>query len=509
MEYILTYFRGNEKEKSKIRNNKLFHFVHKLFIKLCYHVTYVKSISSRRITMSNESKNKRNDENQRDDKLEKEDDYKFLKETIKERPLNKKAILMKAVGIIGAGILFGAVAAVSYVGILPAAAKYLGTGEESPKVTIPFDEPTPTPLETPKPTAVLTETPSPTPVPEETPMPVPEKTPIPEEPKLGLTDYENIYQEVLDIAENPRKALVTVSCVTDQETILDNTYLSGGQSVGIIIVDNGDDFYILTEKKATDRAKIIRVTLADGTIVEGRLQKSDARTGLAVVLVAKEQISQESMENIAVAALGNSYSLIQGKPVIAIGSPSGYHDSVCYGTITSVSNRIAVTDAEYNLLTTDILGSSKGSGVLLDLKGEVIGIIAQSYGTQDADTKNMVKGLAVSQLKPLIEMLSNGENIRYLGVKGQDVTEALSKSTGIPQGVYVDEVEDDSPAMLSGIQCGDVIVKMDDEEVTTIQKYSSRLQTLQNGQRVWLTVMRFKAEEGYSAIEIPLTVKVN
>ncbi|MGI6069777.1 MAG: S1C family serine protease [Blautia sp.] len=454
--------------------------------------------------MSDENRTRKNDGDQTSDRLEKDDDYKFIKETIKDKPLNKRVLFTKIAGFIGAGILFGAAAAVTFAGVFPAAENYLKQEEEPPKVNIPRDEPevTATP-------APVTDPPTPTPAPAtpipETPSSVPEET----REKLGLKDYENIYQEVLTISEEPRKALVTVSGLSEQETVLDSTYLNSGQSVGIIIVDNGSDLYVLTEKQATDDAAKIRVTLADGSIVDGRLQKSDGRTGLAVVLVAKEQLKKETQESISVAVLGNSYSLIQGKPVIAIGSPSGYHDSVSYGTITSVGNRVAVTDAEYNLLTTDILGSSKGSGVLLDLNGEVIGIIAQSYGTQDDDTKNMVKGLAVSQLKPLIEILSNGEDIRYLGVKGQDVTEAISQSTGIPQGVYVDGVEEDSPAMRSGIQSGDVIVKMNDEEVTTMQKYSSRLQKFRNGQKVRLTVMRSKGAEGYSALEIQLIIKVN
>ncbi len=460
--------------------------------------------------MSNKN-NKKNNGDRTTDRLEKEDGYKFIKETIKERPINKKTLFMRIAGIMGAGMLFGATAAVTCAGVLPVAEKYWEDNEETPKVDIPYDELEPTEAaeedgnsqsdQEPE------ETPAATPTPTETPTP--EVTAAPEEENVGLADYEDIYQEALQISEEPRKALVTVSGVSDQETILGNTFLSSGQAAGIIFTDNGNDLYILTEKQATDNASKIQVTLSDGSIVEGRLQKSDSRTGLAVVLISKEEVGEESLENISVAVLGNSYSLMQGKPVIAIGSPSGYHDSVSYGIITSVGNKVAVTDAEYNLLTTDILGSSKGSGVLLDINGEVIGIIAQSYGNQDDESKNMVKALAVSQLKPLIECLSNGEDIRYLGIKGQDVTEAISQNTGIPQGVYVDEVEEDSPAMLSGVQRGDVIVKMDQEEITTMQKYSSQLQKYSEGQDVTLTVMRSRGEEGYSSVEIGLTVRVN
>ncbi|MDA6987421.1 hypothetical protein OSM86_26030, partial [Escherichia coli] len=64
---------------------------------------------------------------------------------------------------------------------------------------------------------------------------------------------------------------------------------------------------------------------------------------------------------------------------MAVGSPVGYSDSIAYGVVTSVTNKISALDNEYNLLTTDILGSTDGSGILVNLDGEIVGIIAQSY----------------------------------------------------------------------------------------------------------------------------------
>ncbi len=450
--------------------------------------------------MSNVDDKNKNDGTEQDG-LTRDDDYRFIKETIKEKPFNKKLFVTKLAGAVVAGALFGAAAAAAFTMTKQAMAERIEEQEPPQKINIPMDE---TPgEETPVPQATEAAA---TPTPTETPTPAPEIIEV--ERELGIQDYEKIYQDVLKIAEEPRKAIVTVSGLTDEEMLLDNSYLQGGQSVGVIIVENDRDFYILTESQATDNAREIQVTFKDGSIAAGRLQRSDERTGLAVVLADKAQLSEETLAAVSVASLGNSYSLIQGKPVIAIGNPSGYHDSVSYGTITSVVNKVAVTDAEYNLLTTDMLGSSKGSGVLLDLEGEVIGIIAQSYGSQDEETKNMIRGLAVSQLKPLIEMLSNGEEIRYLGIKGQDVTEAISKSTGIPVGVYVDEVEEDSPAMMSGVQSGDVLVEMDGQEVTTMQKYSTILQKYDDGQRLFLQVMRSKGAEGYSPVDVQLIVRV-
>ena len=118
-------------------------------------------------------------------------------------------------------------------------------------------------------------------------------------------------------------------------------------------------------------------------------------------------------------------------------------------------------DSEYHLLTTDIMGNSEGSGVLVNLDGKIVGVIAQSF-SGEADT-GVVTALSISDLRKLIEQLSNNEDLIYLGVRGQDISSSLAQKTGIPTGIYVNSVEEDSPAMNAGIQNGDVIVKVGNE----------------------------------------------
>lgn len=406
--------------------------------------------------------------------------YHFIKETIKNKPIDKRKVLNR-IGIIAAsGILFGLAAALTFAAAAPGLIRRTGESGPQTKVDIPQDDPEATPEATPVPTAAATEL---------TPM----------------EQYERSYREALEISQEPRKAIVSVVGQKAKEDLLDNTLLTSGQAMGIIFLNDNGNYYILTQQKAVNKAKSVQVTFANGIIVSGSVKKSDSRTNLAVVTVRVKDVDTDTREAISVAELGNSYSLIQGKPVIAIGSPSGYNDSVYVGMITSVSNKVAVTDTEYNLLVTDILGSGDGSGVLLDTDGEIIGLIAQDYG--DGTDKSMVRALAVSQLKPLIETLSNAEPISYLGVKGKDISENISESIQIPAGVYVESVEDDSPAMKAGLQSGDVIQKLDDDEIKTMQQYSNLLQKYEEGQKIRLTVMRSKGTEGYAQMKIEAEVK--
>ena len=145
------------------------------------------------------------------------------------------------------------------------------------------------------------------------------------------------------------------------------------QISGLIVANNGQNLFILTEYRVVENVERIQVTFYDGTMVDAIYQRHDGNTGLTILRVSLEDIDETTLQSIEVAPLGNSYSVTQGEPILALGSPIGYSDSVAYGVITSVTNKISTLDTEYNLLTTDILGSKEGSGILVNLDGEIVG----------------------------------------------------------------------------------------------------------------------------------------
>lgn len=411
-------------------------------------------------------------------------EYNFIKETIKEKPMNRKMIISRIAAITAGAVLFGAVSAAVFAGVYPVISNKIEENKKPEKVDIDVEQPEVTDK------------------PEETPTPSLE----PESLKgIKLEDYERIYEDVHQIAQKPLTAMTTVTGIREDADLLDNSYVRYGQSSGVIIAKTSAEIYVLTQESVLGKSENqVQVTFCDGSIAKGNLRKKDEGTGFAVVSVPFKNVSTEALTRISVASLGNSYSLIQGKPVIAIGSPTGYNETVAYGNIISVSNKVAVVDAEYNLLVTDILGSKEGSGVLLDTSGSVIGIITQSFGES---TDTMVKALSVAQLKRLLADLSNGNEICYAGIYGQDVTESIAEQTGIPMGIYVDSVATESPAMIAGIQSADVIVELNGTEVTTMQKFSTELQKCKKDDKVPIRLMR-KGNDGYEEMNFEIVISV-
>ena len=448
--------------------------------------------------------------------------YKFMKESIKKQPPDWKKIVLLIAGWLALAALGGLVAAAVFAVTEPKIAEAVTREELPAKVDIPGDE-DPNSGQEPDETitassasasvdssgsgseissSTVDSSTSESSVSESTVSESTEENGAAEGTESSLKNYEALYQDMLGVTEKPKQALVTVIGITNQMDYFNQNYENQQQISGLIVADNGQDLFILTEYRIVENVERIQVTFWDETMVDATYQRHDPSTGLTIVKVDESKLDEETRDGLAVAPLGSSYLVSQGDPVVAVGSPVGYSDSIAYGVVTSVTNKISALDNEYNLLTTDILGSTDGSGILVNLDGEIVGIIAQSYS---AKGNNVVTGIAISQIKKLIENLSNNVSRAYIGIRGQDVTEELSDKTGIPKGVLISRVADDSPAMMAGMKEYDVIVKLGEHKVETIKQYHEQLGKYSTGDVVTVTAMR-KGAEGYAEMTFDVTI---
>ena len=150
-------------------------------------------------------------------------------------------------------------------------------------------------------------------------------------------------------------------------------------------------------------------------------------------------------------------------------------------------------------ITTDIYGSKQASGFLINLRGDVVGIIDSYHSRQDLP--GILCGIGISETKPLIEKLSSGGKKAFLGVQCTDVPADIRERLSIPEGAYISEVADDSPAMNAGLQKGDVITNMGDEEIFVSAALSRVLLENEAGTELTITLMR-PSGEGYTEMEI-------
>lgn len=419
----------------------------------------------------------------------KEDEFAFIKEKIKDKPVSKRQVLSKVAVFLVSAVAFGLIACLVFTLVQPYMQEWLYP-EEKPVVTIPKDELEP---ETEREPEKDSETENAAPV------------YITETQELETTDYQKLQNKIYAIGEEQNKSIVTVTGVKSDMDWFNTPYESSGQASGVVIANNGQELLILTEKKVITDAQAIRVTFVDGAIVNAVLKQYDGNTGVAVLSVALSDIPDATLGAIKTAVLGNSYAVQPGTVVIALGSPLGANFSILTGDITATGNSVSTLDATYHVLNTDIVGNSSGSGVLINLNGEIVGLIMQGYSS-GSDT-NTLTAVSISELKEVIEKLSNNQSIPYLGAKLSTVTDEISESYDLPKGVYVKSVEMDSPAMNAGLQSGDVIVELNGAEITNVSDYTEKLLSLSPNTNVSIAVKR-QGTDGYTKITCTAVVGV-
>lgn len=415
----------------------------------------------------------------RNDKKASSENYSFIKETIKEQPTDRTRLAGKFLTAAVCGVIFGACAAGTMALIVPKALERFGTAPDQK--------------------AVVTLTPS---VKAEQVTPTPEATE--QEKTSASTAWQNDLSDGMSqIAEEPRRALVRISAAGEDSDLLDDSFLEYGDEEGFVFLKNSEAFYILTVSDQMQEADKFTVTFSDGTVTDGILCKKDLRTGFFVIKVPFTSVDEETQEKIPAAPLVAADDMKQTESVIAIGSPSGDYDSLMGGTITSVTGTLKVADEEYGMLTTDMVGSEEGGGILLNSSGEVAGII----WNQEEDRTNVIRAVETAQLRPLLESMANGEDICYIGIMGATISSYQSENLDVPRGVYVDAVDEDSPAMTAGIQNGDILHALDGQEVQSMEEYASVLQGLNKGTRTTVNVYRKNPSGEYEDVQLKVTIK--
>lgn len=406
--------------------------------------------------------------------FEEEKSYSFMQETIKNERMSAKKVRNLIVRYAGFGLVFGVAASLGFFALKPwAETRFQKDPEE---VTIPVEE-------------------------EE--QDEKEDTEIVIDQTLTIDNYRELNRALVQVAEEAQKCVAVISAETEDSQWKSSSYNTRNEISGVLIADNGQELLVFAKTSVLKDALSLRVTFADGKTYGSVVKAKDENLGFAIFAVKKQEIQESTLKNIKMADLGSSNSMNQGDVIIALGSPFAYAEGMGFGVIASAENVIKKPDGEYDLLTTDIAGSVNGTGVLVNIRGEVVGLIDQSLSGSVGDC--LIAAYGISDLKMVMENLSNGNPVPYIGVKGITITETIAKEQGIPQGVYVQEVAADSPAMEAGIQSGDIITSMESEEIELLSVYTARLMRYTVGDVVKIEGQR-QGAGGYVDIDFKVTV---
>ncbi len=421
-----------------------------------------------------EQKDPRGELHPQEDTGEESGEYSFLQETIKrDRRGERKGFLRMA----GLGLIFGVFACFSFSAMKPAMDSIFQ--EDPQKVTIPPEEETKEEEE-------------------------PEQPPAEEtvQQPLDADSYRQMQQSLTTIGVKANRSVVEIAGVSAQQDWTEESKDYKNSVSGLIVADNGRELLILGKSSVAKEAKEIKVVFNNGQVCPAVLKKSDGNLGFAVYAVSRTDIPDSMWAQIDTAVLGSSNAVSKGDVAIVLGKPFGYAGAMGFGSIASGKNMLDLEDGQCLLINTDIAGSKNGSGFIVNLKGEFIALIDQS-AAEEGSTE-LIIGYGITDVKDAIECLSNGQGVPYVGIWGVDVTEEIEEQ-GIPKGLYVKNVDADSPAMAAGIQNGDVITSLDDVEITSYGTYHVTLMEKAVGSEIVVRGQR-QGADGYVDIDFTVTV---
>lgn len=380
------------------------------------------------------------------------------------------------------------------------------TISEEPEVTkAPTEVPvTPNPTEGAAditPTGVITLTPTqgedPTKAPEETLTP----TPTPD----SLYTYLQVHQQILEVAEEAAKSLVAVEAIEEGVDWFQEIYVTRTRTTGLILANDGVDLLILVDLERISGANLIEVYFGEN-VVSGRIYSLDKNYGIAVIAVPLSSLSTDILKGISIGILADAESIRVGTPVLALGAPNGYENSMEFGMVTSLGSTVSVTDGQVSYFTTDMMERENGYGFVVNLDGEVMGMI--THGLQEDTEDSIFSAISLQAIQGVIVKLLNNEERAYFGIKGQDLPRSVRISSGLEDGVYIREVENSSPALDAGIKAGDIMVSFAGQSVLGIKEFHELLLTRSVREIVVVKIMRH-AEDGMRemTLEVPLAVK--
>lgn len=304
--------------------------------------------------------------------------------------------------------------------------------------------------------------------------------------KYEITQVENPVVAIADVAG---KSVVGVTVRSVSNTVFGGTSTSDSEGSGIIYTADGyivTNYHVIENAISNQSISKVYVTLPNSDEeIEASIIGADSVTDIAVIKIQKEGLSAATFDD--------SNNLKVGELVVAIGNPLGRElaGSITVGYVSALNRTLTSNGRTYKLLQTDAaINPGNSGGALVSSSGKVIGINTVKIGATDVEGI----GFAIPSniAKPIVdELIKNGKIVRpYIGISGISLDDNMAKRYNLVKGVYVAKIESSSSAYNSGIKVGDVIVKIDDKEITTIEELNEIKNSKNVGDTVKITVYR-------------------
>ena len=267
---------------------------------------------------------------------------------------------------------------------------------------------------------------------------------------------------------------------------------SASSGSGFVLTKDG---YIITNYHVVKYAETVKVNMYNGDSYDAKYIGGDEEYDIAVIKV--------EAKDLPAVVLGNSTQLNVGDRVMAIGNPLGdLTFSMSGGSVSSVNRAINVSGTPFNMIQTDTsINPGNSGGPLFNLYGEVVGIVSAKYSSYaNQSVEGLGFAIPINDVEAMVEdIITNGyvSNKPFLGITPMTMNEQMAAQFRIDtdKGVFVCSVEEGSAADTAGLRLGDVIIKIDDKEINTVEDLNMVKKQYAAGDQATLTIFRDNEEQ--------------
>lgn len=280
---------------------------------------------------------------------------------------------------------------------------------------------------------------------------------------------------------------------------------ASGSGSGVVYDQDGDDTYIITNHHVIDGASQVQVVFSNNEYVDAEVVGSDEYSDVAILKC------QPSFK-VTPIDIGDSSLLDQGETVLAIGSPLGieYAGTVTQGIVSGIDRTVSVDlngdnieDWDMNVIQTDAaINPGNSGGALVNMKGELVGITSMKFSNEAVE--GMGFAIPINDVMDCASQIRSNGKVSHpvIGISGVSLCDYSSYElhrygvkVSVDEGIYVSKLTNGGPAQKAGIQVGDVIVKFDDDQITTYKSFLTALYSKRAGDSVQVVVNRDGTEK--------------
>ncbi|WP_189993400.1 DegQ family serine endoprotease [Thalassobaculum fulvum] len=248
---------------------------------------------------------------------------------------------------------------------------------------------------------------------------------------------------------------------------------------------------VVTNNHVVEKADEITVVLADRREFPARLLLADPKTDLAVLKI------EAGDEDLPAVAMRDSDDLEVGDIVLAIGNPFGVGQTVTMGIVSALARtNVGITDYSFFIQTDASINPGNSGGALIGMDGRLVGVNTAIFSNQRGGAAGSVGiGFAIpsNMVATVLRAAKSGKIVRpWLGARTQTVTTDLAQGLGLdrPVGALIGDVYPGGPAARAGLRTGDVILEVDEREVSDAGTLRYRVGTRKPGETITLQAMR-------------------